>query len=98
VKLLVSRGANANVEDTFYHAHAIDMALSNGHTDVAIFLLQSGADADGALAGGVQTNNEAIVRAALAGKVTRQGIGIGASDRRRNQTRIPRAADQDRAR
>ena len=74
VKLLVSRGADVNAEDTFYHARAADMALSNGHADVGIFLVQSGANADGALMGGVQMNNEAVVRAAAAGKVTRQGL------------------------
>jgi hypothetical protein len=74
VKLLVSRGADVNAEDTFYHARAADMALTNGHADVAVFLLQSGANADGTLAAGVQMNNEAVVRAAAAGKVTRQGL------------------------
>jgi len=74
VKLLVSRGADVNAQDTFYKATATEMALTNGHTDVAIFLLQSGAPADGALTGGVQFNSEAIVRAAVAGKVTRQGL------------------------
>jgi PQQ-like domain/Ankyrin repeats (many copies)/Domain of unknown function (DUF3471) len=74
VKLLVSRGADVNAQDTFYRSSAADMALGNGHTDVVVFLLQSGATADGALAAGVQTNNEAVVRAAVAGKVTRQGL------------------------
>src|SRR5215510_2362976 len=35
VKLLVSRGADVNAQDTFYHATAADMALGNGHADVA---------------------------------------------------------------
>ena len=74
VKLLVSRGADVNAQDTFYHASAADMALGNGHTDVTVVLVQAGAQADGALAAGVQTNNEAVVRAAVAGKVTRQGL------------------------
>ena len=42
--------------------------------DVAIFLVQNGSDADSALAAGVQMNQEALVKAALAGKVTRQGL------------------------
>jgi outer membrane protein assembly factor BamB len=74
VKLLVSRGADVGAQDTFYKATATDMALTNGHTDVGIFLVQSGAPADGALTGGVQFNSEAVVRAAVAGKVTRQGL------------------------
>jgi len=74
VKLLVARGADLNAQDAFYHAQAADMALSNGYIDVAVFLIQSGAAADGALAAGVQTNNEAVVRAAVGGKVTRAGL------------------------
>ena len=96
VKLLVSRGADVNAQDTFYHASAADMALGNGHTDVTIFLVQSGASADGALAAGVQTNNEAVVRAAVAGKVTRQGLqaalGMATAMKRESLTPIVKAA------
>ena len=74
VKLLVSRGADVDALDTFYKASAADMALTNGHSDVAIFLVQSGAAADGTLVAGVQLNDEAAVRAAAAGKVTRQAL------------------------
>src|SRR5262249_47325796 len=91
VKLLISRGADVNAQDTFYHAGAVDMALTNGHTDVGIFLVQSGAQADGALAGGVQANNEAVVRAALAGKVTRQGLqaAIGMASAMKREALVP---------
>jgi hypothetical protein len=74
VKLLLARGADVNALDTFYRARAADMAMVNGYTEVAIFLVQNGSDADSALAGGVQGNQEALVRAALAGKVTRRGL------------------------
>ena len=74
VKLLLSRGADVNAQDTFYRARAADMAMVNGYMEVAIFLVQNGSDADGALAAGVQGNQEALVRAAVAGKVTRQGL------------------------
>ena len=74
VKLLVSRGADVNAQDSFYNARAADMAVVNGHSDVAIFLVQAGADADGMLTSGVQSNNEALVKAAAAGKVTRPGL------------------------
>jgi outer membrane protein assembly factor BamB len=74
VKLLISRGADVNAQDTFYRARAAEMAITNGHTDVALYLLQNGADGDGLLAMGVQTNNEAIVKAAVAGKVSRQAL------------------------
>jgi hypothetical protein len=74
VKLLLSRGADVNAQDTFYRARAADMAITNGHADVAIFLVQNGSDADSALATGVAMNNDALLKAALAGKVTRQGL------------------------
>ena len=74
VKLLVSRGADVNAQDSFYRARAAEMALTNGHIDVAVFLIQSGAEADGSLAAAVQFNNAALVNAAVGGKVTRQGL------------------------
>ena len=74
VKLLVARGANVNATDTFYRTNAADMAMSNGHVDVTVYLLQNGAEADGMLAAGVQENQEAIVKAAVAGKVSRQAL------------------------
>jgi outer membrane protein assembly factor BamB len=74
IKLLVARGADVNVQDTFYRSRAAEMALSNGHTDVTVYLLQNGADGDSLLAMGVQQNQEAIVKAAAAGKVSRQAL------------------------
>ena len=74
VKLLVARGANVNATDTFYRARAAEMAITNGHVDVAIYLLQNGAEGDGLLAMGVQQNQEALVKAAAAGKVSRQAL------------------------
>ena len=40
VKLLVERGAEINIEDTFYRFKPIDLALQNGHAEVGIFLLE----------------------------------------------------------
>ena len=74
VKLLVARGANVNAEDSFYHARAAEMAMTNGHTAVTIFLLQSGAKGDGLLLSAVQSNDEAMVKAALASDLTREGL------------------------
>ncbi len=74
VKLLVARGADVNAHDSFYRARAAEMGLTNGHVDVALFLVQNGAEADGVLAAAVQFNNPALVNAAVAGKVTRQGL------------------------
>ena len=31
VKLLVSRGADVNAQDTFYQMRAVDMAMANNH-------------------------------------------------------------------
>jgi outer membrane protein assembly factor BamB len=74
VKLLISRGADVNAQDTFYRARAAEMAITNGFADVAVYLLQNGADGDGLLAMGVQTNNETVVKAAVSGKVSRQAL------------------------
>jgi len=74
VKLLVSRGADVNAQDSFYRARPADMAGANGHVEVILFLLQNGAEADGVLTSAVQGNQEALVKAAVAGKVTRQGL------------------------
>ena len=66
VKLLVARGAEINIEDTFYRFKPIDLALQNGHAEVGIFLLEKGAKGGGfALMSGVRSNNAALVGAAL---------------------------------
>ncbi len=71
VRLLVSRGADINAQDTFYRARAVDMALSNGHTSAAIVLLESGSlGAEGALMFGVQTDNRTLVEAALSARTS----------------------------
>jgi outer membrane protein assembly factor BamB len=82
VKLLLARGANVNAQDTFYRMRAAEMASTNGHTDVMLYLLQNGAPADGLLATGVQQNQEAVVKAAVAGNVTRQGLQAAAATAR----------------
>jgi PQQ-like domain/Ankyrin repeats (many copies)/Domain of unknown function (DUF3471) len=91
VKLLVARGADVNAQDTFYRARAAEMASTNGYTEVAVFLVQNGSDADGALASGVQGNQEALVKAALGGKVTRQGVqaAVGMAGMMRRETLVP---------
>jgi outer membrane protein assembly factor BamB len=67
VKLLVARGADINIQDTFYRTRPINWALENGHTDVAIFLLDKQAKGAGdALMSGVRSNNSQLVKAALA--------------------------------
>jgi outer membrane protein assembly factor BamB len=74
VKLLIARGADVNATDTFYRARAAEMAITNGHLDVTLYLLQNGANADTLLSMGVQQNQEAIVKAAVTGTVSRQAL------------------------
>jgi outer membrane protein assembly factor BamB len=95
VKLLVSRGAEVNAQDTFYRARAADMAITNGHTDVTLFLLQSGANADNVLWSAVQGNSESLVKAAIAGKVTRQGLttALTLAGNAKRETLIPLIKD-----
>jgi len=42
-RLLLERGADPNVEDTFYGATPVGWAMSNDHADIALILLQHGA-------------------------------------------------------
>jgi hypothetical protein len=92
VKLIMARGADVNARDNFYHARAVDLALTNGYIDVAIFLLQNGSKGgDDALTVAVQSNNGALVRAALASDVTRQGLqsAIALAERTRRADLAP---------
>jgi hypothetical protein len=67
VRLLLERGADANVQDTFYRFRAIDMALTNGHARVATLLLERGSRGAGAaLMNAIQTGDMPLLRAALA--------------------------------
>ena len=93
MKLLVARGANVNAQDSFYRSSAAGMAIGNGHVDVAVFLLQNGWEggADSLALFGVQSDNAALVKTALASKVTRQGLqsAIGAAERMKRAALIP---------
>ena len=67
VRLLVERGANLDVTDSFYGSRPIDFALRGGHPDVVLYLLSRGSKgAAGALMAGIRTGNPALVEAALA--------------------------------
>ncbi len=76
VKLLVDKGADLNVQDTFYRARPIDMAMQNRHVDVVKFLLEKGAQGAGSvLAGAVQLGNADLAKTALAStEITRQHL------------------------
>jgi outer membrane protein assembly factor BamB len=67
VRLLVARGADVNLQDTFYKMRPLDLALGNEHAAVAALLLEKGSRGGGrALRTGVELDDAALVKAALA--------------------------------
>jgi hypothetical protein len=67
VRLLLDRGAQVNSQDTFYKMRAVDLALQNGHRGVARLLLERGSQgAPAALMNGLQADDAALVKLALA--------------------------------
>lgn len=65
-KRLVERGANVNVQDRFFGASVLGMALGGGHSELARFLLAHGAeDAASALGAAIEGNDLELARAAL---------------------------------
>lgn len=66
VRLLIERGADVNVKDTFYGEVPLGWALSHGHAQVVKLLLDKGAAGiERALTSGVQDGNAEIVKIAL---------------------------------
>ncbi|MEK6334712.1 MAG: ankyrin repeat domain-containing protein [Acidobacteriota bacterium] len=67
VKLLLARGADVTVKDTFYGATAMTWALSNGHVETIRALLEKDSSGvDDVLMTGVREGNVALVEVALA--------------------------------
>ncbi len=67
VKLLLARGADTKVKDTFYGATAMTWALDNDHAEVVKALLEKDADSAGdVLMSGTRNNKVAFVEIALA--------------------------------
>lgn len=65
-KLLIERGANLNVRDTFYGEVPIGWALSRGHVEIVKLLLDKGAAGiERVLMSGAQDGNLEIVKIAL---------------------------------
>ena len=67
VRLLVERGADVNVVDSFYGSRPVDFALRGGHLDVAVYLL--GHKAQGAVSvlnTAIRRRDAAAVKVALA--------------------------------
>jgi outer membrane protein assembly factor BamB len=66
VRLLVERGADVNVVDTFYKTRAVDGAVGNGHSEVAIYLLEHGSlGAQRVLSAGIREKHAGLVKAAV---------------------------------
>ncbi len=66
VKLLIARGADVNVQDTFYQMRAVDMAMMNNHPAVVTLLLERGSKgAPGLLPQAIQRGNVALVAVLL---------------------------------
>ena len=67
VKLLIERGADVNAQDSFYQMRALDMAMMNSHSDVALLLLERGSKGVmNVLMMGIQRKDMPVVTAALA--------------------------------
>ena len=67
VKLLLARGANTNVKDTFYGMTPLDAALSKAHVEVATALLDAGSPGrESALRFAAQRGNMALLDTVLA--------------------------------
>ena len=75
VKLLIARRANVNAEDRFYRFTAGVAALANGHSEIALFLVQNGwKGADDLLTFGVQSDAVRLTKGGLENGATREGI------------------------
>ena len=66
VKLLIERGADVNVEDTFYHASALSWAARKDRTEIVKLLLDHGAKSAGdVVMMGVQMEKPDLVKIGL---------------------------------
>ena len=66
-KILLARGADVTVKDTFYGATAMTWALDNGHIEIVRLLLEKDASSvEDVLQNGVSEGNVALVEMALA--------------------------------
>jgi hypothetical protein len=87
-KLLIERGADVNVEDTFYHATALTWAIQNNHPDVLKLLLDHGAKSPAmAVMMGVQEGKLQIVKIGLdKGPIDKETLSsaLGAATKSKN--------------
>ena len=69
VRLLVARGADVNVVDSFYGSRPVDFALRGGHLNIAVYLLEHRAQgAVSVLNTAIRRRDAAAVKVALAAK------------------------------
>ena len=69
VRVLVERGADVNVADSFYGSRPIDFALRGGRLDIALYLLEHGSQgAVSVLTTAIRRKDAAAVKTALATK------------------------------
>ena len=67
VRLLVERGADVTITDSFYGSRPLDMALRGGHLDIALYLLEhKSPGAASVLNAAIRQRNTGGVKAALA--------------------------------
>jgi outer membrane protein assembly factor BamB len=67
VRLLVERGADVNVTDSFYGSRPLDFALRGGHLEIALYLLEHGSPgAVSVMNTGIRRRDVSAVKAALA--------------------------------
>jgi ankyrin repeat protein len=59
-RLLIERGADVNVKDTFYNASALTWAMSKKHEPLVALLVEKGADVSEALYGSIQGGDTAL--------------------------------------
>ncbi len=80
VRLLVERGADVNVVDTFYGSRPIDFALRGGHLNIAVYLLElKSPGAVSVLNAAIRRRDAAAVKVALATKQADAAALAGAS-------------------
>jgi hypothetical protein len=66
VKVLLDRGVDVTVKDTFYNSTAISWAMQNGHAEVVRLIFEKDpSGVDEVLMTGVRGSNEALVKVAL---------------------------------
>jgi ankyrin repeat protein len=89
VKLLVDRGADVNVEDTFYHATALSWAARKERMEIVKILLDHGAKSPGdVVMMGVQMGKPEMVKVGLAkGGLSKEELSgaLGAAIKAKNE-------------